>query len=77
MPPVSNPPGTEPGHPAVPILFNYAQAARMLGRSETWLQRQVRYGTVPYRRLGRSVGFTRDDINAIVEGSYRAPGSAS
>lgn len=64
-----------PREPPQALLMNYAQAAKLLGRSATWLQRQVRYGTVPYRRLGRSVGFTHEDVEEIVRSAYRTPGA--
>lgn len=63
-----------PNHPtATPLTFNYDEAASALGRSTSWLQKQVAANAVPYRRLGRSIAFTRDDLEEILRLSYRPP----
>lgn len=65
---------TQSAPPPEPEIFTYAEAALILRRSRSWLEKQVAAQAVPHRQIGaRGVGFTREDIDHILEASYRPP----
>jgi len=55
------------------LLFGFADVAQMLDVPESWLKREVTARRIPFRRLGRTVRFSQQDIDAIVEASAFTP----
>ena len=60
--------------PAVPqkLVYNEAEAADRLGLPKTWLAEKRRSGEIPHRQLGHYIGYTAEDIDAILE-KYKSP----
>lgn len=56
------PPVNEPA----PVLFTFAQAARMTALPESWLRRAVTERRIPFRKVGKHVRFTHADLDALV-----------
>jgi hypothetical protein len=50
-----------------PLVYTPAQAARMVATTEAWLRRKAGQGRIPCTRIGKRLGFTRDDLTAIVD----------
>jgi|GEM_PF-6958101 len=48
-------------------LFTYKEAAAILTVSQSFLRQKVMRNKIPYRKIGRSVRFTPEDIEAIIE----------
>ncbi len=48
-------------------LLKKPEAARMLGMSESWLEKQTAEGNVPCVRLGRAVRYDVADLRAMIE----------
>ncbi len=48
-------------------LLNYSECAEYLGVKETTLRIWVSQGKVPYTKIGRSVRFTSEQVNEILE----------
>lgn len=54
----------------VPTLLTQAEAARLLGKSEKWFERDRWSGpTIPYAKLGRTVRYRAEDLLAYIEGN--------
>ncbi len=51
----------------IPTLLNYEQAAKALTISPVTLRRWVSQNKVPCKKIGGSVRFTTDLINAIIK----------
>ena len=49
-----------------PKLYTYSQAAEILTISVATLRRRVMLGEIPHKKIGRSVRFSEDDIDAII-----------
>ncbi|MFF3157995.1 hypothetical protein [Streptomyces sp. NPDC057910] len=47
------------------LHVDYEEAARRLGIPEKWLRDRV--GSLPHRKMGKHVGFSDEDLNAISE----------
>lgn len=47
-------------------LYTIAEAAEFLSMSETWLKRQIQARKVRHVRMGRSVRFTDEHLQAII-----------
>lgn len=45
---------------------DFAGAAAWLGKSESWLRKQVALGLVPHSKVGRDVRFTDEHLEEIV-----------
>lgn len=59
--------------PTQPVrLFDYGEAAGMLGIGEDWLRAQVTRRVVPHVRLGRAVRFSAANLTDIVESMTKA-----
>lgn len=52
-------------------LLNYQEAADYLQIAENTLRVWVSRGRVPYTKIGRTVRFTQEQINQIVESGSR------
>lgn len=48
-----------------PLHVDYAEAARRLNIPEKWLRERI--GSLPHRKMGKFVGFSDEDIQAISE----------
>jgi len=48
--------------PVIPERLTYAQAAALMGRSVTWLQRKASAGEIPFHKIGHSVRFYREEL---------------
>jgi len=48
-----------------------AQLVGRLGKSADYWVRKAKTGEVPHRRIGRTIGFTEDDVRAILDAAYR------
>lgn len=56
----------------VPVLLTQAEAARIIGKSEKWLERDRWAGpTVPYVKLGRSVRYRVADLLTYIESNVQ------
>lgn len=56
----------------VPVLLTQAEAARVIGKSEKWLERDRWAGpTVPYIKLGRSVRYRVADLLTYIESNVQ------
>jgi len=56
----------------VPVLLTQAEAARVIGKSEKWLERDRWAGpTVPYVKLGRSVRYRVADLLNFIESNVQ------
>jgi hypothetical protein len=56
----------------VPVLLTQAEAARVVGKSEKWLERDRWVGpTVPCVKLGRSVRYRVADLLAYIESNVQ------
>jgi hypothetical protein len=54
----------------VPVLLTQAEAARVICKSEKWLERDRWVGpTIPYCKLGRSVRYRVADLLEYIEGN--------
>ncbi|MEX1234397.1 MAG: helix-turn-helix domain-containing protein [Roseovarius sp.] len=52
----------------VPVLLTQAEAARVIGKSEKWMERDRWAGpTIPYCKLGRSVRYRVSDLLSYIE----------
>lgn len=61
----------------VPVLLNQAEAARVIGKSEKWLERDRWAGpTVPYVKLGRTVRYRVADLLEYIETNVTPPSAA-
>jgi excisionase family DNA binding protein len=49
-----------------PILYSVQEAAAKLCVAPKWLYERTRKNAIPYRRLGKYVRFSGDDLEAIV-----------
>jgi hypothetical protein len=49
-----------------PILYSVPEAAAKLRVAPKWLYERTRKNAVPYRRLGKYIRFSEDDLEAIV-----------
>lgn len=49
------------------ILFTVDEAATRLQVSPTWIYERTRRKAIPFRKLGKYVRFTDDDIRSIVD----------
>jgi helix-turn-helix protein len=52
-----------------PLLYTPAQAVKRIGVelvSERWLRRMAGERRIPCTRIGRSIGFSEEDIQAII-----------
>jgi excisionase family DNA binding protein len=59
-------------HPPAVVLYTVAEAAPQLRMSRATLYRLVKEGKVPHRKIkGVGVGFTPDDLAAILEDAHR------
>jgi len=54
---------------ALKLLFTVKEAAERLGVPESWLYERTRQRTVPFRRLGKYIRFTEEDLRTIVSGA--------
>lgn len=62
----------EQSAPRTPRLFRPEQVARLLGKSEAWLERARLDGSGPaYTKIGRSVRYRDDDLLAWLEENRR------
>lgn len=59
--------------PAPAELYTVSAAAKLLGVSESWVQREARADRIRHRRLGRRYRFTRSDLDELVERSLHEP----
>jgi hypothetical protein len=53
-----------------PILYSVPQAAAKLCLAPKWLYERTRKNAVPYRRLGKYVRFSEEDLAAIVANAF-------
>jgi len=53
-------------------LMTTIEAASRLHVSPSWLKKQAAAGQVPHVRLGRSVRFTTDNVDAIIAAGQSA-----
>lgn len=66
-----------------PLHVDYPEAARRLRVPESWLRRNI--GDLPHRKMGKSIGFSEEDLKAISEmclvrpdlGTSRGPGDSN
>jgi excisionase family DNA binding protein len=47
-------------------LFTIKEAAEALRIPSSWLYERTRRNAIPYRRIGKYVRFTQDDLNLII-----------
>ena len=47
------------------MLLTVDEAAQRLGVKRSWLYERTRRNSIPYRRLGKLVRFTEQDLEAI------------
>ncbi len=58
----------------VPVLLTQAEAGRVIGKSEKWLERDRWVGpTISYCKLGRSVRYRVADLLEYIEGNVTQP----
>jgi hypothetical protein len=56
-----------------PLVHTPAEAAKRIGIvTERWLRRKAGERRIPCTRMGRAIGFTDEDIQAIIE-QFRRP----
>lgn len=48
-------------------LFNYSEAAELLGISQNTLRQYVSRKRIPFTKIGRNVRFTQDQIQEIID----------
>jgi len=54
----------------VPVFLTQGEAARVINKSEKWLERDRWIGpTIPYCKLGRSVRYRVADLLEYIEGN--------
>ncbi|MFF0293058.1 helix-turn-helix domain-containing protein [Kitasatospora sp. NPDC004614] len=51
---------------ALPTLFQPADVAKALGKSEWWVKEQARRGRIPFTKPGRAYRFTAEQVAEIV-----------
>ncbi|MFD8598378.1 helix-turn-helix domain-containing protein [Kitasatospora sp. NPDC059646] len=51
---------------ALPTLFQPADVAKALGKSEWWVKEQARRGRIPFTKPGRAYRFTAEQVTEIV-----------
>ncbi|MEU3494489.1 helix-turn-helix domain-containing protein [Kitasatospora cineracea] len=51
---------------ALPPLFQPADVAKALGKSEWWVKEQARRGRIPFTKPGRAYRFTAEQVAEIV-----------
>ncbi|MFG2694838.1 helix-turn-helix domain-containing protein [Kitasatospora sp. NPDC048407] len=51
---------------ALPTLFQPADVAKALGKSEWWVKEQARRGRIPFTKPGRAYRFTAAQVTEIV-----------
>ena len=56
-----------------PLLYTTTEAAELLKVSKVWLQKATAARAVPFRRLGRTVRFSEDDLRQIVATASERP----
>jgi excisionase family DNA binding protein len=54
-------------------LLEAEEVARYLGMRTDWVYREVRVGRLPHIRLGRTLRFRRESIDAWLESRERGP----
>ena len=54
-------------------FMRYRAAAAHIGMSESWLRKQVRAGTAPHYKFGKTVAFSAEHIAAILAAHERQP----
>lgn len=52
---------------AMKLLFTVEEAAEQLGVKPSWLYERTRRGSIPFRRLGKYVRFSAEDLAALIE----------
>jgi len=58
---------TEKTNTSSKILFTVEEVAQSLGVSPTWIYERTRKKTIPFRKLGKYVRFSKADVDAIIE----------
>jgi excisionase family DNA binding protein len=53
-----------------PVLYSVPEAAAILRVSVRWLYERTRKGEVPFRRIGKYVRFTNDDLKEIIRVAF-------
>lgn len=61
---------TSPDHSVQ--LFTIKEAAEALRIPISWLYERTRRNAIPYRRIGKYVRFTQDDLKEIISSSGQA-----
>jgi excisionase family DNA binding protein len=56
-----------PPNKASKILFTVEEVAQFLDVSPTWIYERTRKKTIPFRKLGKYIRFTKADLEAIIE----------
>ena len=51
------------------VLLTFSEVAGMTGLRESWLRKKVSEQSIPHRKVGKHVRFSRDDIDALIEQS--------
>jgi excisionase family DNA binding protein len=51
------------------MLFTVEEAAERLGVHKTWLYERTRKKVIPFRKLGKYVRFSEQDLQAIISGA--------
>lgn len=58
----------------VPELLNQREVAKIIRKSEAWLERERWQKTgIPYRKIGRHVLYSRSDVLEFLNGCERFP----
>ena len=70
--PIPSRPNSTPG-PGNDSLYTISQAAKILQMSVTWLYERTRKASIPHRKMGKYVRFTKADLSAIKEMCSRGP----
>lgn len=62
---------------AEPLIYNPEQASKRINKLKTanWLKTQARAGRIPHTRLGKTIGFSEQNLRDLIERESRGADS--